>query len=52
MLLHLLDSSQQPLAIIYENDLAFLLATKIVQVPAESYTTHMKHTQAKSHGEK
>jgi len=29
-----------------------ILATKMGQVPAESYTKHMKHTQAKSHNSK
>jgi len=50
MLLHLLSTAigkwfMKPI-------LHSLLATKIVQVPAESYTKRMKHIQAKSHGEK
>jgi len=43
-------SSQQPGH--YETDLTFCLATKVGQVPAESYTEHMERTQAKSHDSK
>ena len=35
--------------VIYETDLASVLAIKMGQAPAESYTKRMKHTQDKSH---